>query len=89
VPQADLARHLGLSGARVVQLVDGLEERRLVDREPAPGDRRTHLLHRAPGADETTRAACAVASTTIGELLSPLSDERRRRLTELLLAFTS
>ncbi len=45
VAQTDLARHLAISPARVVQLVDDLEARGLLERRAAPGDRRTHLLH--------------------------------------------
>ncbi|VXC38247.1 MarR family winged helix-turn-helix transcriptional regulator [Nocardioides sp. AX2bis] len=89
VPQADLARHLGLSGARVVQIVDGLEERGLVSRRAAAGDRRTHLLHREAGADAATDAARAVGARAIEDLLSPLSAEERSRLSALLRAFVS
>ncbi len=89
VPQADLARHLGLSGARVVQLVDGLEERRLVSRRAAAGDRRTHLLHRESGADAVTKAALAAGARAIDDVLSPLSAGERERFMVLLRVFVS
>lgn len=89
VPQADLARHLGLSGARVVQVVDGLEERGLVSRRAVAGDRRTHLLHREAGADAATDAARGAGDRAIGDLLAPLTAAERDRLTVLLRAFVS
>lgn len=89
VPQADLAHHLGLSGARVVQLVDGLEGRGLVSRRAAAGDRRTHLLHREAGADAVTGAALAAGARAIDDVLSPLSAGERERLLVLLRAFVS
>ncbi len=62
VAQAGLAHALGLSGARVVGLVDDLEQRDLVERRRSPVDRRTHLLHLRPDAPASARPAHATRS---------------------------
>src|SRR5215207_4178980 len=43
--QQALARHLGTPASRLVALVDGLDERGLVERRRNPDDRRLHALH--------------------------------------------
>ena len=48
MPQAEVGRRLGISGASVVQLVDELEERGLVERRRLEWDRRTQVLHLLP-----------------------------------------
>ena len=50
VPQAEIGRRLGISGASVVQLVDDLEARGLVERRRLEWDRRTQVLHLLPAA---------------------------------------
>jgi len=45
VSQTELARAIGLSAATVVGIVDELEERELVERRRAVGDRRTQEVH--------------------------------------------
>ncbi len=42
--QADLAERLGIERARLVRLLDGLEKRGLIRRQPSPIDRRSHAL---------------------------------------------
>lgn len=86
VPQADLARHLGLSAARVVQLVDDLEARHLLARRPAPGDRRTHLLHRTSDAEAVVAEGLALISAVVDRTLAALRPEERDRLVVLLSA---
>ena len=48
VSQAELARHLGVSGASMVQMVDDLEHRGLLERRRLAADRRTQILHLMP-----------------------------------------
>src|SRR5918992_1432651 len=52
IPQAELARVLGVSGATVVQIVDDLERRGVVERRRLRTDRRTQVLHLLPEADD-------------------------------------
>ena len=42
--QADLAERLGIERARLVRLLDELEKRSLIRRQPSPLDRRSHAL---------------------------------------------
>lgn len=86
--QADLARLLGVSGPRVVQIVDALEERGLVERRRDPADRRTHLLHLTGAAPDTLDRARAAADPLNREV-PPLSPERTSRLTALLRRFVT
>ncbi len=86
VPQAGLARTLGLSGARVVQLVDDLETRGLVERRRDPDDRRHHLVHLAPAAGPVLSRAHHLAEENVEEVLAALDAHARERLVALLLA---
>jgi DNA-binding MarR family transcriptional regulator len=84
VSQAELARHLGVSGASIVQIVDDLEARGLLERRRLPTDRRTQVLHLLPEAPGVLAAAAAVAETMTRELLGPLSAQDADRLVALL-----
>jgi DNA-binding MarR family transcriptional regulator len=89
VPQAELARNLGVSGAHVVALVDDLEERGLVERRRLPADRRSQVLHLLPGAAERVAQAGRLAEASAADRLAPLSIAERQRLTELLRRFVT
>lgn len=84
VSQAELARHLGVSGASMVQIVDDLERRGLLERRRLVTDRRTQVLHlRAEAPDvlvEAARLADQMTSATLGEL----SRAQTRRMVVLL-----
>lgn len=88
VAQAGLARLLGVSGARVVQLADALEERGLVERRRDPADRRTSLLQLQPGADAVLARARALAEE-VNARVAPLSAAETRRLVPLLHRFVT
>jgi DNA-binding MarR family transcriptional regulator len=82
--QAELARQLGVSGASVVEIADHLERVGLVERRRLETDRRTQVLHLLPQAGgvvvEGRRRGLAMSD----EMLSPLGQQQRRRLTSLL-----
>ena len=46
--QAALARTIGADKTRIIGVLDDLQERGLIHREPDPGDRRVHLLDLTP-----------------------------------------
>jgi DNA-binding MarR family transcriptional regulator len=87
IPQAELARSLGVSGASVVQIVDDMERRGLIERRRLATDRRTQVLHPLPAAEEVLEQAGATARELMGVRLAPLSKQQTRRLVELLVRF--
>lgn len=89
IPQAELARALGTSGATVVQIVDDLERRGLVERRRLPADRRTQVLHLLPAADEVIERAASIAEKMHGEQLRPLTKKQTERLVSLLRRFVT
>lgn len=86
--QAQLARLMSVSGARVVQIADALETRGLVERQRDPADRRTSLLSLRPGA-EAVLAEARRAADVLNHRLEPLTVGETRRLTALLVRFVT
>src|SRR4051812_12803219 len=89
VPQTAVARYLGLSGARVVQLVDLLEHQGLVERRRLTSDRRPQVLHLLPAAGGLLERADVLAEEAAAARLGPLSADERTRLVDLLARFVS
>lgn len=84
VSQADLARMLGVSHPSVVQIVDDLELRGLLERRRPPTDRRTQELHLTAATAPTVERATEVVSRTEQGLLAALSGQQRAHLLDLL-----
>ena len=84
ISQSALARHFAVSGAHMVQLIDDLEDRRLVARRQLEGDRRSHVIEVLPAAVRTLEAATPIAERTVAERFAPLGATGSRRLVELL-----
>ncbi|MBZ5739383.1 MarR family winged helix-turn-helix transcriptional regulator [Nocardioides mangrovi] len=90
VPQAELGRQLGVSGASVVQMVDDLEARGLVERRRLETDRRTQVLHLVqPEAGEVLAEATRIAESTAAERLGGIDAAQARRLVLLLQRFVT
>ena len=89
VPQAEVGRRLGISGASVVQLVDQLEDRGLVERRRLEWDRRTQVLHLRPGAAEALKKARARGEEAMAERLGGLGVGDIKRLVLLLQRFVT
>ena len=87
IAQAELARSLGISGPSVVEIVDHLERRGLVERRRLETDRRTQELHVLPAADEVVTEAMRRAVSVTDALLADLAPEQRQRLVTLLQRF--
>jgi DNA-binding MarR family transcriptional regulator len=87
IPQAELARHLGISTPSVVQIVDGMEAAGLVERHRDADDRRTQRLHltarATPVGDEARDRLTAITERH----LEVLDVDERERLLELLVLF--
>ena len=82
--QQAVARRLGTPPSRLVALVDGLEERGLIERRRNPGDRRNYALH-PTAAGEQAMAALSQASLEHEQAISaPLTEAERAQLSKLL-----
>ncbi len=82
--QQALAQQLGTPPTRLVALVDGLEERGLLERRRNPQDRRLHAVHLGPAGEELMAGIRNVAREHEDAVLAPLDDDERARLRELL-----
>lgn len=89
VPQAEISRRLGVSGASVVQMVDDLEKRGLVERKRLEWDRRTQVVHLRPGAGKVLDQARQLAEQTLAERLGALDGTQTQRLVILLQRFVT
>ena len=82
--QRELAELLRLDPSQVVALVDELQARALVIRQPDPGDRRANVVTAtAEGAALYAQATVAVAAAQAA-VFTPLSPEQRSQLAALL-----
>nr|WP_227467508.1 MarR family transcriptional regulator [Nocardioides lijunqiniae] len=84
VAQAELARHLGISGPSVVEIVDQLERRGALERRRSTTDRRTQLLHLLPLGEELLPTVHGRADAAADRVLGRLSAGQRDRLRRLL-----
>ena len=90
VSQRDFASYLRLDPSQVVALVDDLQERALVERRSAPGDRRANVVVATDEGRALAAQAHAVLRQAEDALLSELDDSERATLAALLrkVAFT-
>jgi DNA-binding MarR family transcriptional regulator len=82
--QQALAARLGLPASGMVALVDGLEDAGLLERRPAPADRRVRALYLTPKGRQTLQRAVEVAIAYEAELCSGLEATEREQLIDLL-----
>jgi DNA-binding MarR family transcriptional regulator len=82
--QQALAERLGAPATRLVSLVDGLEQRGLVERRRNPNDRRLHAVHLTDAGTTLLRGIARVAREHDEAVLAPLAPEERDRLWDLL-----
>jgi DNA-binding MarR family transcriptional regulator len=82
--QRDIADLLRLDPSQVVALVDDLQRRGLVVREPDPDDRRAKMVVATEEGRHVHAAAADAAREAEHELLAPLDDAERRLLRNLL-----
>lgn len=86
--QMAVAKRLGIERARLVHLLDSLEQRKLVKRIKSKADRRSHALHlTAPG--ETALAKFKrLAAEHERHVEAKIGKENRAQLLRILAAFT-
>jgi DNA-binding MarR family transcriptional regulator len=82
--QQELAAKLGMYASRLVALIDDLEKRGFIERQPSSTDRRLYALHLTDSGKEQLSAIGAIAREHGRALLDGLSDDERSSLTALL-----
>jgi DNA-binding MarR family transcriptional regulator len=82
--QQELAAKLGMYASRLVAVIDDLERRGFIERQPSNTDRRLYALHLTKAGREQLAAIGAIAREHGRDLLDGLSDEERSTLTALL-----
>jgi len=82
--QTQLGNALGIDRSTVVAVIDRLESRGLVARQPAPNDRRSHALHLSDAGKTTLRRLTERVRTHERQIARHLSTDDQARLIELL-----
>jgi DNA-binding MarR family transcriptional regulator len=82
--QQDIARMLGVSGTLVVQIVDALERRGLVERRRNPDDRRSYVLQLTEAGRKTLESAGEQLADVIPALTAPIGEDAAAELRRLL-----
>jgi DNA-binding MarR family transcriptional regulator len=86
--QAAVAKRLGIERARLVHLLDSLEQRRLVKRVPSATDRRSHALHLTAQGEEQLRKFKRLAAEHERHVAEKIGKGNRERLLQILSGFT-
>ncbi|WP_053207910.1 MarR family winged helix-turn-helix transcriptional regulator [Jiangella muralis] len=86
---SELARQLDVIPRSATSVVDLLEERGLVSRQPDPGDRRAILVAPTPAATDLLRALRASRAAGVAQLVDRLSPEEQAELARLLTVLTA
>jgi len=82
--QRALAAALSVQPSQLVQLVDELEGRGLIERRAHATDRRTHAIFLTPKGRQTLETIGKMAVEHRNALCAPLTDPEREQLTSLL-----
>lgn len=90
IDQATLGQASDIDRTTVIRVVDRLEQRGLIRREPCPNDRRINQLYVTPAGIQLIADMAPLANNSQVHLLEPLSPDEReafmRMLTKLVLA---
>ena len=80
VPQHEIAGLCGLDPSSLVAVLDGLERRGWIRRQPNPNDRRVHWVQRTGDGDRLFSRALPRARRAEAQQLAVLSEAYQRRL---------
>jgi len=83
-PIAAIGQHLGLTPSTMTGLVDRLEKRGFLRREPHPSDRRATVLHLTRRGETAFQREVEFHRALVNETLSALGDDARRLLLDAL-----
>ena len=86
--QMAVAKRLGIERARLVHLLDGLEQRRLVKRIKSKADRRSHALHLTTQGETALAKFKRLAAEHERHVEARIGKENRERLLRILAGFT-
>jgi len=84
ISQQELSAKLQIHPSRLVAILDSLEKRKLVERQPNPNDRRLYSLHLTKNGGEILEKIGRVAREHQDALLAALNVDERQQLTGLL-----
>ena len=87
--QAALGRALEIKRANVVTLLDQLENRGLIMRQPTANDRRAHVLYLTQAGKALTVKLLSLHAKLEQDLANALGETELKKLVELLRAFRS
>ncbi|MCX3058501.1 MarR family winged helix-turn-helix transcriptional regulator [Streptomyces beihaiensis] len=82
--QRELSERLGYDPSAIVSLVDDLQSLGLVERQPAPGDRRSRVVVLTERGAEVLRDTDKGSRRVTEQLLAPLDPAERETLQQLL-----
>src|SRR4029453_17179014 len=84
--QQEVARRLGVDRTTMVSLVDALERKRLVERNPHPGDRRKNMVELTVTGRDPRRRGTQASEEAERRFLAALPEGESKRLKEALRA---
>ena len=87
--QADLADTLGIERARLVRLLDELEERGFTRRMPSPSDRRSHALFLTREGQQKLKRIKALAAAHEARVEAALGTQQRDQMLAALQEFSA
>ena len=87
--QGTIADALGVDRSQLVGLLDGLEERALIERHRDPNDRRRHVVKLSPAGEGQLAEFRSTIKRVEEDILAPLDPESRETLHLLLLRIAS
>jgi DNA-binding MarR family transcriptional regulator len=82
--QQAIASRLGMTPSRLVSLIDGMEERGMIERRRDPGDRRNHALHLTAKGSRLMAQLARAAAAHDEAICAALNTQERHQLGALL-----